>query len=82
MVPRMEHINVVVGEALAARMAEKGLGTRALAKQACMPPSTLLRKLRGRSAFTVPELVRLGAPLDLDPGHLLSRVFAKVPKIR
>lgn len=79
--PRMEHINVVIGEALASRMAEKGLGTRALAKEACMPPSTLDRKLRGGAGFTVPELVRVSEQLDLDVGDLLRDAVRNTARV-
>ncbi|MEZ5152083.1 helix-turn-helix domain-containing protein [Rhodococcus zopfii] len=77
----MEHINVAVGEALSARMTERDISVRRMSQITCIASSTLFRKLRGAAGFTVPELVRVSAPLDLDPSDVLLRAVEQVDAV-
>jgi transcriptional regulator with XRE-family HTH domain len=63
-------------ERISSLMEERGLTVKALAERAGIPRMTLTRRLADPRTFTLGEVDRIAAVLDVDPLHLLGEAAA------
>ena len=78
-IARPEKAQRAIGRAIAQAMSERGVSQDAMARQILQPDGRPVsqshnsRALRGVSALTLPELIRMCEVLDIRPGDLLEQ---------